>query len=307
MFRKLFVFTFAIFLLLATMSVNGQQDSTDDLQSHPYIGGEILRLVIIPEKNVFEQRRRYKFITDYLSKKLEIAVLVEVMNNYGDICDAFLEGRADAGFFGSFSYVLTRAKADIEPLARPVWLNEESTYRGYIITRKDSSINTVEDMQDKSLILVDKATTAGYIFPMYFFKYSGISNVDDYFAKLIFAGSHDAASWAVYTGEAEVGGVKSHIYNAMAEEYPDFNEQMQVLVESPEVPSNGLAVSNSLNPAIKLRLKNILLRLHENEEGQQVLKNFGALRFIKTTDEDYRVLYTMVNALHIDLQEYPYK
>ena len=307
MFRKLFVFTFAIFLLLATMSVNGQQDSTDDLQSHPDIGGEVLRLVIIPEKNVFEQRRRYKFITDYLSKKLEIAVLVEVMNNYGDICDAFLEGRADAGFFGSFSYVLTRAKADIEPLARPVWLNEESTYRGYIITRKDSSINTVEDMQDKSLILVDKATTAGYVFPMYFFKYSGISNLDDYFAKLIFAGSHDAASWAVYTGEAEVGGVKSHIYNAMAKEYPDFNEQMQVLVESPEVPSNGLAVSNSLNPAIKSRLKNILLRLHENEEGQQVLKDFGALKFIKTTDEDYRVLYTMVNALHIDLQEYPYK
>ena len=307
MFRKLFVFIVAIFLLPATMSVNGQQDSPDNLLPHSDIGGEVLRLVIIPEKNVFEQRRRYRFITDYLSKKLEMAVLVEVMNNYGDICDAFLEGRADAGFFGSFSYVLTRAKAGIEPLARPVWLNEESTYRGYIITRKDSSINTVEDMQDKSLILVDKATTAGYIFPMYFFKYSGISTIDDYFDKLIFAGSHDAASWAVYTGEAEVGGVKNHIYNAMAEEYPDFNEQMQVLVESPEVPSNGLAVSNSLNPAIKSRLKNILLRLHENEEGQQVLKNFGALRFIKTTDEDYRVLYTMVNALHIDLQEYPYK
>lgn len=307
MFRKLFVFTFTIFLLLAAMSVNGQQESTDDLQSYPDIGGEVLRLVIIPEKNVFEQRRRYKFITDYLSKKLEMAVLVEVMNNYGDICDAFLEGRADAGFFGSFSYVLTRAKASIEPLARPVWLNEESTYRGYIISRKDSSINTVEDMQDKSLILVDRATTAGYIFPMYFFKYSGISNIDDYFAKLIFAGSHDAASWAVYNGEAEVGGVKNHIYNAMAEEYPDFNEQMQVLVESPEVPSNGLAVRSSLNPALKSRLKSLFLRLHKNEEGQQVLKHFGALRFIETTDEDYRVLYTMVNALNIALQEYPYK
>jgi len=307
MFRKLFIFIFAIFLLPATMSVYGQQDSPDDLQPHPDIGGKVLRLVIIPEKNVFEQRRRYKFITDYLSKKLDMAVLVEVMNNYGDICDAFLEGRADAGFFGSFSYVLARVKAGIEPLARPVWLNEESTYRGYIITRKDSGINTVEDMRHKRLILVDKATTAGYVFPMYFFKYSGIENLDDYFAKLIFAGSHDAASWAVYTGEAEVGGVKNHIYKAMVEEYPDFNEQMQVLVESPEVPSNGLAVSNSLNPAIKSRLKNILLRLHENEEGQQVLKDFGALKFIKTTDEDYRVLYTMVNALNIDLQEYPYK
>jgi phosphonate transport system substrate-binding protein len=236
-----------------------------------------------------------------------MSVLVEIMNNYGEICDAFLEGRADAGFFGSFSYVLTRAKANIEPVARPVWLNGESTYRGYIFVRRDSGIKAVEEMQNKSLILVDKATIAGYIFQLYYFQYSGISNIDDYFSRIVFAGSHDTAAWAVYSGEAEIGGAKNHIFKALAEEYPDFKEQMLVLTESPEVPSNGLAVSRDLNPAIKLRIKNLLLNLHKTVEGQKVLKQFGALRFIETNDEDYRVLYSMVNALDINLKEYPYK
>jgi phosphonate transport system substrate-binding protein len=266
-----------------------------------------LHLVLVPEQNVFEQRRRYKFISDYLSRKMELNVIVEIMANYGETTDAFMEGSADAGFFGSFSYVLTHAKAGIEPIARPVWLDGSSTYRGYIFARKDSGIETVKDMKNKSLVLVDKATTAGYIFQLFYFKYHGISKLEDYFSKISYARSHDAAVWAVYTGEADIGGAKNHIFNRFKEEYPDFQEQMVVLAESPEVPSNGLAVRNDLNPAIKLRLKNLLLTLHETTEGQKVLKNFGALKFIETTDEDYKPLYNMIQKLGIDLREYSYK
>jgi phosphonate transport system substrate-binding protein len=264
-----------------------------------------LRLLLVPEKNIFEQRRRYKYITDYLSMKMEMNVIVEIMANYGEITVAFQEGRADAGFFGSFSYVLTHAKAGIELIARPVWLDGSSSYRGYIFVRKDSGIKSVKDMKNKSLVLVDKATTAGYIFQRYYFKYSGINSLEDYFSRISFARSHDAAAWSVYTGEADIGGAKNHIFNSLKEEYPDFRKQMLILAESPEVPSNGLAVRKDLNPAIKLRLKNILLGLHENAEGREVLKNFKALKFIVTTDSDYGALYNMIKDVGIDLYAYP--
>jgi phosphonate transport system substrate-binding protein len=303
---RLYIILLPILFVLVTGPATAQDDLSKKVK--PSESDEaVLRLVLIPEKNIFEQRRRYGFITDYLSRKLGMSVLVEVMNNYGEICDAFLDGRADAGFFGSFSYVLTRAKAGIVPIARPVWLNEESTYRGYIFVRRDSGIKTVEEMQNKSLIMVDKATTAGYIFQLYYFQYSGINNLEDYFSRIVFAGSHDTAAWAVYSGEADIGGAKNHIFKELAAEYPDFKKQMLILAESPEVPSNGLAVSRNLNPAIKLRLKSLLLNLHKTLEGQKVLKQFGALSFIETNDDDYRVLYSMVNALDIDLKEYPYK
>jgi len=266
-----------------------------------------LRLVLVPEKNVFEQRRRYKYITDYLSKRMDMNFTVEIMTNYGNISEAFIEGQADAGFLGSFSYVLTHAKAGIEPIARPIWPDKNSTYRGYIFVRKDSNIQTVKDMRNKSLVLVDKATTAGYIYPLFYFKYYGIKNIKDYFSQISFANSHDAAAWAVYTGEADIGGAKNHIFNNLIAEYPDFKEQMIVIAESSQVPSNGLAVRKDLNSAIKLRIKTLLLSLHETPEGKEILKKFGALKFIKTSNDDYNVLYYMVNQLGIDLQEYSYK
>jgi phosphonate transport system substrate-binding protein len=245
-----------------------------------------LRLLLVPEKNTFEQRRKYKYITDYLSKKMEMHVTIEIMANYGEITVAFQNGRADAGFFGSFSYVLTHARTGIEPIVRPVWLDGTSTYRGYIFVRKDSGIESVKDMKNKTLVLVDKATTAGYIFQRFYFNYLGITDMEKYFSRISFARSHDAAVWAVYTGEADIGGAKNHIFNSFKEEYPDFDKQMRVLAESPEVPSNGLAVRKDLNPAIKLRLKNLLLGLEETEEGRKVLKNFGARKFIETSDNN---------------------
>jgi phosphonate transport system substrate-binding protein len=98
--KKSFIIVFSLVVLLITASASSQ----DDISSKNQPSGtdeSVLRLVIIPEKNVFEQRRRYGFITNYLSKKLGMTVLVEVMSNYGEICDAFLDGRADAGFLAA--------------------------------------------------------------------------------------------------------------------------------------------------------------------------------------------------------------
>lgn len=299
--NKIRLFLALLFFLSIGTPMNIRAEQTNET-----IEQRGLHLALVPEKNVFEQRRRYRYITDYLSKKLGITVHIDIMSNYGQISEAFVNGTADAGFFGSFSYVLTHAKAGIEPIARPVWPDDSSTYRSYIFVRKDSGIKTINDMKGKNLALVDKATTAGYIFPLFYFNSFGIDKLSDLFANIYFAGSHDVAAWAVYTGEADIGAAKNHIYNALGEEYPNFREQMITLVESPAVPSNCLAVKKDISPALKLRIKGLLLNLDKTEEGREVLSHFGAKQFIITTDEDYHTLYQMIDRLNIDLQNYPY-
>ena len=263
-----------------------------------------LVIALVPEKNVFEQKKRYHYITDYLSKKLNISVRAEILPDYGAICNAFLEGKADVGFFGSFSYGLVHARASVEPVARPVWLNDSSTYSGYLFVRKDSGIKTVEDMKNKRLALVHKATTAGYIFALDYFGSHGVNNLDEYFSQVYFCGSHDSAAWSVYLGEAEIGSCKNHIFNALREKHNGFKEEMVILAESSEVPSNGMAVRGSLDPSLKRRLKEILLNMHKTKDGIETLKGFKAKRFIETTDQDYIPLYRMVDKLGIDLQTY---
>jgi phosphonate transport system substrate-binding protein len=88
--------------------------------------------------------------------------------------DNFRSGGMDGAFFGSFTYALAHAKLGVEVLARPVGFDNTSTDHGLIFVRKDSGIRNVRHMKGKRFAYVDKATTAGYIFPHEYFREYGI-------------------------------------------------------------------------------------------------------------------------------------
>ncbi len=263
---------------------------------------ESITIALIPEKNESDQLRRYRHISNYLSKKLGMHIRLDLVP-YDRLLETFTSGRAQAGFFGSFGYVLCRKKYGIIPLARPLWENNTSTYSGYLITRKDRGIKNINDMGAKKLILVSKNTTAGYIFPKAHFRTKGLGNIESYFSKIVYAGEHENAAWAVYFGEADVGAVKNHIYNNLINTEPEFAEQMMVVTESERVPSNSFAVSPTMKISLRNRIKELLLRMHQDVEGEKRLKLFGAKKFIVTADDHFKPCYEMVKSAGINLDD----
>jgi phosphonate transport system substrate-binding protein len=93
-------------------------------------------------------------------------VRLATLIRYGNIIENFTAARLDGAFFGSFTGTLAIQRLNVEPIARPLWVDGKSTYHGHIFVRKDSGIRTVEDMRGKRMAFVERATTAGYIFPL---------------------------------------------------------------------------------------------------------------------------------------------
>ena len=54
------------------------------------------------------------------------------------------------------------------------------------------------------------------------------------------------------------------------------------------------------------RLKDVLLTMHLDPEGKQLLERFGALKFIETTNKDYDVVREYAEHVHLDLATYEY-
>ena len=292
---KVVIFILAISIAALWQTAAAQGNNTGDFQKpQKFVIG------IQPEKNIYEQRKAYKAIAQYIAKYLDINVYIYTLPNYTSLFEAFSEGIIDAAFLGSFSYVLTRDEFPIDLLVRPVWPDDTSTYRGYIFARKDSGIRSLADMEGKSLVLVDMATTAGYLYPLYYLKKNGINSLNSHFSDIYFAGSHDGSAWAVFKAEADVGACKDRIFNSLAAEFPQFEEQMVVLAESFGLPSNGLGVRSDLDRGFKERLRDLLLDIDKSEEGRQALKPLGAVRFIPTGDADYRALYRMIDHLQLN-------
>ncbi len=266
-----------------------------------------LLIGLIPEMNVFKQKERFRLLGDYLSKKTGAEVKFTILSRYGNIIDRFTSENMDGAFFGSFTGALAIEKLGVIPLARPVNLDNTASYRGYLFVRRDSRIRDVRSMKGRKMAFVEKATTAGYLFPLAYLKEHGITDMDHFFSSSYFTGSHDAAIHAVLEGQADIGAAKHSIYDRMKADDPRVARDLVIIAESPWVPSNGLCVRKGLDEGLMQKLKQALLGLDKDPEGAAVLQQFGALRFISTNVSDYRPVFEMAKKAGIDIKQYDYR
>jgi phosphonate transport system substrate-binding protein len=268
---------------------------------------EKLLIGLIPEQNLFKQIERYEPLAEYLFRKTGVEVSLKILPRYGNIIENFRSSGLDGAFFGSFTYALARAKVGVEVLARPVALDNISTYHGLIFVRKDRGIRTARDMKGKRFAFVDKATTAGYLLPLDYFRNHGISDYNVYLKEAYFTGTHEDAVFDVLNRKADIGAAKNTVFQRLANADPRIMKELIVLERSPDVPENALALRKDIDVSLRNRLKESLLTMHLDPDGKRVLERFGALRFIETTDEDYAVVVKYAEHNRLNLATYDYK
>lgn len=295
----------AFFLLL--LSCSNTQPGIDAATPQK-IRETTITIAILPEQNVFEQKKRYKPLAEYLSNTLNANVKIKLLDSYGSIYDEIKNKSIDGAFFGSFNYVLTKAKAEIEPIARPVETGGHSNYKGIIFTRKDTGLNAdVRTWKGKRIALVHEVTTAGYIFPRWHLKKHAINNFDRYFSRIIFSGSHDAAILSVFKGQADIGAAKDLILKNVLSENPAIKDDIVILAGSFSVPANSLCVRGDLKDDIKASLKKTLLSMHNTHDGKTALTALNSVRFIETSDSEFDSLREMAKDIGIDIRAYSFR
>jgi phosphonate transport system substrate-binding protein len=267
---------------------------------------EELKIGLIPEQNVFKQMKRYKPLGKYLEEKTGNKITFTVLSRYGNIIESFHKMKLDGAFWGSFTGAMAIKKLGIKPISRPVNMDGTSTYHGYILVRKDSGITNVADMKGKVIAFVEKATTAGYIYPVSYFKKHGIKNIDTYFKEYYFTGSHDSAIHAVLNKKADIACAKNTVYEMLARDDKRLKEELLIISRSPDVPSNGLGLRKEIPLQVKSDIKDTLLEMHEDPRGKLVLEEFGVFRFIETSEGDYSPVFEVAENAGINLKDYEY-
>jgi phosphonate transport system substrate-binding protein len=284
----------------------GCSDSSKDQTPKSKRQGATFTVGLIPEHNIFKQIDRYEPLMNYLSEKTGLNIKTKALTRYGNIIDNFVSAGLDAAFFGSFTYTLAHAKLGVEPIARPESVDGTSTYHGLIFVRVDSGIKKAEDMRGKIFVFVDRATTAGYLLPLAYFKKNGIEDFHTFLKETYFAGAHENAIYDVLNKKADIGAAKNTVFERLVSEDGRIRNELVLIARSPDVPENGLAVRKGLDKHIKQELKETLLNMEKDPEGIEVLTDFGAKRFIETKNEDYISVYKYVKEAGLDLAAYQY-
>ncbi len=299
-------FLCAVFFLILPL-LSGCDDQQKEKETRVEPAAPRIVIGLLPEQDLFSQKKRYQPLVDYVSRKAGVTIELKILSRYGNIIDNFISEKLDGAFFGSFTGALAIKKMGVVPIARPEWPDGTSTYYGMIFVRKDSGIKNVADMKGKRFAWVDKATTAGWLFPLHFFKTQGIPDPHtSYLKECYFTGTHEDAILDVLNGRADIGAAKDTVFYRLAETDKRVVDELEILAESPRVPANSLAFAAHIPSSLRNTVKKILLGMSDDPEGRALLLEFGARRFIETTEGDYDPVFEYVEHVGIDLNSYDY-
>lgn len=252
-----------------------------------------VRLGVPPARNIVSVEAKFGALARYLSHKLCRPVELVHQTSYSDLVAGFRNKTLDAALLGSFAYAAVHEQSGVEVLARPEYRGR-SHYRGVLYVRAASPYRTVEDLRGRRIALAGKCTTAGELYPEYLLASRGLPPLHRFFSHAFDAGSHEAALRALVEGRVEAAAAKDLVYEEMVREDPALGAWTRPLSASEPVPGDGFGVGPGLGDALKGRLRQVLLTMHETDDGRRALRDMGAGRFVSTSDADYRPVYDML-------------
>jgi len=256
-------------------------------------GDNTFYLGLIPERDIFAQRRRYESLARYLSDALDRPVTLITSNTYHGALRDMAQKRIDGAFMGSMVATLAQDQLQARVLVKPETADGVTTYRGVIFVHDDSPIMQLEDLAGRSIAVV-KTTTAGHLFPMYALAEHGLL-VGENPVAMRWVGTHDRAIQEVFEGRVDAGAAKDLRIDAFEKAHQRY--PFRRLSVSEAVPNNALIVRNDLDETLARELRQVLLGMDKQEAGRATLAVFGASGFVPCDAKEYQAVYDMTERL----------
>ena len=241
-----------------------------------------IRMMFVPSGDAQVIVKGGQEVAKLLQKETGLHFKTSVATSYAAVIEAMGAGKVDIGWLATFSYVLAKNKYDVE-LLLVVQRFGSPFYRGQIMVRTDSGINSLDNLQGKRFAFGDPASTSGHLYPKTLLLSKGL-DPKTFFSKTIFAGSHNAVVLSIYKGEVDGGAAYDGSRAAVAKSYPDVFEKIKVLAYTKEIPNDTVSVRKELPEGLKVKLRNGLKKISDSPKGSKILKRLYGISGLMDLD-----------------------
>ena len=111
--------------------------------------------------------------------------------------------------------------------------------------------------------------------------------IGKFFRRMIRTGSHPASVRLVADGGADVASIDSNVLGILLEQTPTLQEKVRVLESWGPYPIQPVVVRTELDPALKVALRESLLKAEADPLTRPALEAFGLKRFVAVGEADY--------------------
>lgn len=233
----------------------------------------------------------YQQILYYVSEKLGRKVEMVQRKTYAEMDELLRTRNVEIAFICAGPYVSDHDNFKAELLAAPQAYGE-AVYYSYIIVPIDSPLTDFEKLRGKKFAFTDPKSNTGYLVPAYMLAKMG-ETPDSFFAEYVYSGDHGISIEKVAGKEVDGAAVDHLIWEYLNAAGSTFTPKTKVLVKSPPYGMPPVVVHPDMDPQLKLRIQDILLNMHNDENGKKILKKIFIDKFIVPQDSNYDTIREM--------------
>jgi phosphonate transport system substrate-binding protein len=244
-----------------------------------------LRIAVAGMTSPPETLRYYQDLLDYTSRKLGLPVKMKQRRTYQEVNDLLINGQIDAAFLCSGGYVRAEKSLANEILVVPV-IGGKTAYYAYLIVHRNSAVRDFADLRGRSFAFTDPLSNTGWLFPASRLAELGATPAG-FFSRIIYTYGHDRSIEAVAHGIVEGASVDSLVYDYFAKTAPERVKETRIIERSPPFGMPPVVVSPKVAPALRDKLRIVLLSMHRDAEGLRILQTLSIDRFTPADEGDY--------------------
>ncbi len=236
--------------------------------------------------------RYYQQIIDYLGEKLGRPATMIHRTTYDEIDLMLEQGQVDVGFICSMSYVLDKEKFGGELLVVPQ-VGGKTVYQSAIIVHRDSPAENFADLENKIFAFVDPKSNSGRLYPLYLLA-RGDTTPERFFSSFLYSYSHNKSVEMVAKKRVDGASVDSIVYDFMTATGSPYAQQTKIIHRSPPFGIPPVVVPPSTEPELKEKMRSILLHMHRDAKGKEILNQMRIERFVTSSDRSYDSIRAML-------------
>ena len=106
-------------------------------------------------------------------------------------------------------------------------------------------------------------------------------------ARIVDTGGHDATVLAVYNGDCDAGATFQDARVLVAKEYPDVNDKVVVIAQSPPIPNDNISFRPDFPKDLREKIVTALLSLNDSDQGKAMLKGLFSWQGLEKVDDSF--------------------
>jgi len=230
----------------------------------------------------------YVRLMDYLAKRLDMDLEFVQRKTYAEVNELLMSRDLDVAMLCSGPFALAEDQLGVDLVATPV-LGGSPFYQAYLIVGADNPAEKLADLRGSVFAFTDPDSNTGRLVPLHWLAEIG-ETPESFFAETIFTYSHDNSVLAVARGLVDAASVDGLVWDYMAAHDPELVGRTRIIKKSQEFGAPPVVASLDLPAEKRQALREMLLAMHEDPEGREILDGLHIDRFTASDPAWYEAI-----------------